>query len=132
MTWDEFLYVDLSSGTGAQVLLYDLITGDLLDSRNVFDGVRVHGILSGPGFGEGDDSPTSPFAYKTRTVVIHGERRVKLFKMLWHLEEETPQLQSLGSLPRFSHWVMDVRVFQVTWKYQIRYLRFLVANQTRQ
>ncbi|CAM6110005.1 unnamed protein product [Calypogeia fissa] len=102
----------LLAGTGAQVLLYDLITGLLLSSRNVFDGVRVHGIYSGPAFGKGKDSLASQLAFKTFTIVIHGERRIKMFKMVWHLEEETPQLHSLGSLPRFSHWVMDVRILK--------------------
>jgi hypothetical protein len=118
------------SGTGAQVLLYDLITAELLCSKNIFEGVRVHGIYCGPAFGKEKDTSTSESAFRIGSVVIHGERKVKLFKMIWHFEEETPELHSLCSLPRFSYWVMDVRIIQVALGV-LKYLRCVAASLHR-
>ncbi|KAG6556956.1 hypothetical protein Mapa_001372 [Marchantia paleacea] len=98
----------LLAGTGPHLLLYEILTGTLLSSIDAFDGVRVHGICCGPAIRRKSDPTSSNGLF---TVLVHGERRVKVFEMLCLHKGENPQLQLLQSLPRFSHWVMDVRLF---------------------
>ncbi|KAI8522511.1 hypothetical protein RHMOL_Rhmol13G0002700 [Rhododendron molle] len=95
----------LLAGTGSQLLLYDLETGKLLKSFHVFQGIRVHGITC-----------TSITAKDIEfNIAVFGERRVKLFKLCINVEvrfqdhpQESIPLILLHSLPKFSHWVLDV------------------------
>lgn len=104
------------SGTGPQVLLYDLATGELLLSQQVFEGVRVHGIhaLRQPLRFESEPSNSLLQA----SIAVHGERRVKVFELYWNqtmegLPVRKPQLRLAHAMPRFFHWVLDVRFLQV-------------------
>ncbi|BFI34384.1 hypothetical protein AXG93_2278s1330 [Marchantia polymorpha subsp. ruderalis] len=101
----------LLAGTGPHLLLYEILTGTLLSSIDAFDGVRVHGICCGPAIRKKSDPTSSSGETRLFTVLVHGERRVKVFEMLSVHKDENPQLKLLQSLPRFSHWVMDVRLF---------------------
>lgn len=99
-----------STGTGSQLLLYDLETGKLLKSFHVFQGIRVHGITC-----------TSITAKDIEfNIAVFGERRVKLFKLCINVEvrfqdhpQESIPLILLHSLPKFSHWVLDVCFLKV-------------------
>ncbi|KAL2510452.1 Transducin family protein/WD-40 repeat family protein [Abeliophyllum distichum] len=97
----------LLAGTGSQILVYDLVSGKMINSFQVFDGIRVHGItleyylrqLAG-----------SAFALQ---IAIFGERRVKLFNL--QIEQDNQQfpcfhleLTLIHSLPKVGHWVLDV------------------------
>jgi hypothetical protein len=111
----------LLAGTGPQVLLYELETGSLLLSVHVFDGVRVHGIRAFP-----YSTPRGPEEEAVNptlqaTLAVHGEGRVKLFELLHHgcCHGSLPpprgkwELKLVHALPRFFHWVLDVRFLQV-------------------
>lgn len=86
------------AGTGPQVLVYDLVRGDLLLSQQVFDGVRVHGIHV-------RRESKNPLT----TIAVHGEGRVKVLE----LQSNDRKLSVLQSLPRFFQWILDVRFLQV-------------------
>jgi len=84
------------------VLLYDFVSGDLLLSQQVFDGVRVHGIHVCCEF----KNPV--------TIAVHGEGRVKVLE-LQSDDRKDLKLCIVQSLPRFFQWVLDVRFLQVEW-----------------
>lgn len=98
------------------MLLYDLEAVKIIESFQVFQGIRVHGITCGfVDYPEGSSS--SRLAFK---VVVFGEKRVKLFNLYIEIalkSQNQPQvcvdLVLLHSLPRFSHWVLDVLFLQV-------------------
>lgn len=105
----------LLAGTGAQLLLYDIITGKLLFSSHVFDGIRVHGIHSSCCLVQ-DIDPSCCKRISTVTIAVYGERRVKLFDVQLNGKLDSKKrfkgqvsLDLLQIVPKFSHWVMDVR-----------------------
>ncbi|WRX08182.1 WD40 repeat - like 5 [Theobroma cacao] len=96
----------LVAGSGSQVLLYDLESATMIQSFQVFQGIRVHGIIC--------SLTHNALTYK---VVVCGEKRVKLFNLSFELvsksnSQSQPEfcadLSLDHSLPRFSHWVLDV------------------------
>ncbi|XP_021279955.1 uncharacterized protein LOC110413462 isoform X3 [Herrania umbratica] len=96
----------LLAGSGSQVLLYDLESATMIQSFQVFQGIRVHGIIC--------SLTRNALTYK---LVVCGEKRVKLFNLSFELvSKSNPQSQPkfcvdlslVHSLPRFSHWVLDV------------------------
>ncbi|XVF32972.1 hypothetical protein REPUB_Repub17cG0128500 [Reevesia pubescens] len=96
----------LLAGSGSQVFIYDLESANMIKSFQVFEGIRVHGIICG--------LPDNALTYK---VVVCGEKRVKLFNLSFELvthsnSQRQPEfcvdLSLIHSLPRFSHWVLDV------------------------
>ncbi|KAK3194383.1 hypothetical protein Dsin_025693 [Dipteronia sinensis] len=101
----------LLAGSGSQVLLYDLEAAKLKKSFQVFEGIRLHGITcneEGPGSG----SVSTTAAFK---VALYGEKKVKLFDLIFDLSrkfQNQPEVHVnwsfVQSLPRFSHWVLDV------------------------
>ncbi|XP_038683982.1 uncharacterized protein LOC119984211 isoform X3 [Tripterygium wilfordii] len=101
----------LFAGSGSQLLLYDLAAGTLIQSFCVFQGIRVHGISS-TSFVSTNSSHSSRLVFR---IAVFGEKRVKLFNLDVGMALE-PQSQSrvcvslvlLHSLPKFSHWVLDV------------------------
>lgn len=101
----------MRSGTGPQILLFNLESGELLISHHVFDGVRVHGIHAH------HDPSCSPGSESTlqATVAVHGERRVKIFELHRHMTSAKLEFVLVQSLPRFFQWVLDVRFLQVIW-----------------
>ncbi|KAL0389769.1 UNVERIFIED_CONTAM: hypothetical protein Scaly_0334000 [Sesamum calycinum] len=62
----------LLAGTGSQILVYDLVSGKIIRSFPVFEGIRVHGI-SVEHFHK--PLPGSALAFR---IAVFGERRVKL------------------------------------------------------
>lgn len=101
----------LLAGTGSQVLLFDLNSGRLLKSFDVFEGIRVHGILCGAV----ESVEDQPCASATAKIVVYGERRVKLFALRFVLVSKSEDrfyvlidMALLQLLPRFRHWVLDV------------------------
>lgn len=92
------------------MLFYNLVTGDLLLSQQVFDGVRVHGIHVR------HDHPSDNLKFRNPvTIAVHGEGRVKILELRGDGEKETSELKLCiaQSLPRFFHWILDVRFLQV-------------------
>ncbi|XP_068664109.1 uncharacterized protein [Aristolochia californica] len=98
----------LLAGTGSQILLYDIETGKILSSCKVFEGIRVHGISCS----SLDSANSDSFTEHAFRVAVFGERRVKLFRLHLNLNKRqqipTALLMLIESLPRFSHWVMDI------------------------
>ncbi|KAK6118147.1 hypothetical protein DH2020_048131 [Rehmannia glutinosa] len=98
----------LLAGTGSQILVYDLESGNIIRSFQVFEGIRVHGI-SLENFHK--QLPGSSHSFR---VAVYGERRVKLFSL--QIESDSQQkkpfldvkLTLIHSLPKFGHWVLDV------------------------
>ncbi|KAL0284448.1 UNVERIFIED_CONTAM: hypothetical protein Sangu_2823800 [Sesamum angustifolium] len=97
----------LLAGTGSQILVYDLVSGKIIRSFPVFEGIRVHGI-SVEHFHK--PLPGSALAFR---IAVFGERRVKLFSL--QIESDSLQkpfldvrLTLIHSLPKFGHWVLDV------------------------
>ncbi|KAL0436033.1 UNVERIFIED_CONTAM: WD repeat-containing protein 6 [Sesamum radiatum] len=97
----------LLAGTGSQILVYDLVSGKIIRSFPVFEGIRVHGI-SVEHFHK--PLPGSAVAFR---IAVFGERRVKLFNL--QIESDSLQktfldmgLTLIHSLPKFGHWVLDV------------------------
>ncbi|KAL4572190.1 hypothetical protein LXL04_018959 [Taraxacum kok-saghyz] len=92
--------------SGSQLLFYDLHTGNMIASFQVFNGVRVHGISCSP--------PTD--ASLTFRVALFGERMLKLFLFTIQLPDHNKQtlvhLLSFQSLPNFGHWILDVCFMQ--------------------
>ncbi|KAL6515884.1 hypothetical protein OROGR_019189 [Orobanche gracilis] len=97
----------LLAGTGSQILVYDLKTGNMIKSFQVFEGIRVHGISL--------ENVHQQFSGSRLTfrVAVYGERRVKLFSL--RIDSDSQLRPSLDmkltlmiSLPKFGHWVMDV------------------------
>ncbi|PIA37960.1 hypothetical protein AQUCO_02900069v1 [Aquilegia coerulea] len=98
-------------GSGSEILLYDVELGVLLNSFHVFEGIRVHGISSGTL----DVTHNGMFSTLTSAVVVFGEKRVKLYSLIFQLplgsknkSKVCAELLLNRILPRFSHWVMDV------------------------
>ncbi|KAK8718200.1 hypothetical protein V6N13_045443 [Hibiscus sabdariffa] len=94
----------LLAGTGSQVLLYDLESAKMIKSFQVFEGIRVHGLIC-----------SLPDNTLTCKVVVCGEKRVKLFNLSFESvsksntqSEFLVDLSMIHSLPRFTHWVLDV------------------------
>nr|XP_016506247.1 PREDICTED: WD repeat-containing protein 6-like [Nicotiana tabacum] len=101
----------LLAGTGSQILVYDLTTGKMIKSFDVFDGIRVHGV-SLQTFNEHLSG-----SHVTLNIAVYGERRVKVFSLQIQRvsNSQTEQqacfhltLSLLLLLPKFSHWVLDV------------------------
>ncbi|KAB2052554.1 hypothetical protein ES319_A12G129200v1 [Gossypium barbadense] len=95
----------LLSGTGSQVLLYDLESSMMIKSFQIFEGIRVHGLICSL-------LDNTTLACK---VVVCGEKRVKSFNLTFELvsksntqSEFCVDLCLIHSLPRFTHWVLDV------------------------
>lgn len=95
----------------------------MIKSFQVFDGIRVHGIICG--------LTDTAFTYK---VVVFGEKRVKLFKLSLDLvsnsnsqsqQEFCVDLSLIHSLPRFSHWVLDLLFLKVNLVFVFFYLTTL-------
>lgn len=85
----------------------------MLRSFHVLEGIRVHGIACRLV----DCKEGSVLSVK---IAVFGERRVKLFNLRIEMVPESqdePQvcleLTLLHSLPKFSHWVLDVCFFKV-------------------
>nr|CAD1829706.1 unnamed protein product [Ananas comosus var. bracteatus] len=97
----------LLAGSGSQLLVYAVESGSLLNSFQVFEGVRVHGIA--PRFLRSTE--LLPFS-----VAVFGERRVKLFALRVGAGDggavASVGLELLGRLPGFDHWVLDVRFLE--------------------
>ncbi|XVF80749.1 hypothetical protein PTKIN_Ptkin15bG0100100 [Pterospermum kingtungense] len=96
----------LLAGSGSQVIIYDLESTNMINSFQVFQGIRVHGIIC--------SLSDNALTYK---LVVCGEKRVKLFNLSLHLvsnsnSQSQPEfcvdLSLIHSLPWFSHWVLDV------------------------
>ncbi|XP_038979942.1 uncharacterized protein LOC103721829 isoform X2 [Phoenix dactylifera] len=107
----------LLAGTGSQLLVYDVESGNLLNSFDVFQGVRVHGIsLRFPNPKEESSSPdTACFL-----IAVYGERRVKLFLLRVDAASSGRVRDGAGvglklvfRLPAFDHWVLDACFLKV-------------------
>ncbi|KAL8544780.1 hypothetical protein ACS0TY_005123 [Phlomoides rotata] len=97
----------LLAGTGSQVLVYDLVSGKIIRSFQVFEGIRVHGISL-----ETSHKQLVGTALDFQ-VSIYGERRVKLFSLRIVPDSEQKhsldvELTLIHSLPKFGYWVLDV------------------------
>lgn len=101
----------LLSGTGSQILIYDLHTGNMIKSFQVFEGIRVHGIsCTIMNCTEGTCSSKLDFK-----IAVFGERRVKLFTLSIDIATNMQNQAHVSvdlilhqSLPKFNHWVLDV------------------------
>ncbi|CAK9145269.1 unnamed protein product [Ilex paraguariensis] len=110
-TRDCLLAIFFATGTGSQLLLYDLVTGVMIRSFQVFEGIRVHGI-SLEKFHQ--QSSSSALAVK---IAVFGERKVKMFCLRVEIvnnSQNKPQVSMVDlilllSLPKLNHWVLDVR-----------------------
>ena len=109
-SWQFFPLVYLT-GTGSQLLLFDIDRGQQIKSFRIFEGVRVHGIAAQVMKHEGDSLSCSV----TFKIIVSGERRVKLYSLRLQLEPmflEPPCVSTdlilLQLLPRFTHWVLDI------------------------
>ncbi|XP_027351575.1 uncharacterized protein LOC113862665 isoform X2 [Abrus precatorius] len=89
----------LLAGLGSEILLYNLELVKIVKSFSVFEGVRVHGIVS--------SSPQETNASVT-VIAVFGETRVKLFSFAFDRVSKSPQLTLIHLLPKFGHWVLDV------------------------
>lgn len=87
----------LLAGTGSQLLFYDLLTGNMIASFQVFKGVRVHGISC---------LPVSSNSTLTFKVAVFGERSLKLF--LFTIQLPHNHNLHLLSSQSLAHWVLDV------------------------
>ncbi|KAJ4844773.1 hypothetical protein Tsubulata_003478 [Turnera subulata] len=99
----------LLAGTGSQLLLYSLEAGKLIQSFQVFRGIRVHGITC-CSFTASSKTEDRSLSFE---IAVFGEKRVKLLILSLSLssQNELPlsvELSLVHSLPRFSHWVLDV------------------------
>ena len=109
---------DLFSGTGPQLLVFDMSSYELLLSSCVFEGVRMHGIgVCSSTLGPWECLEKSDIC---TVIAVHGERMVKLFKLI--IQEklvegqqsiDQAKLITYQKLPRFSHWVLDVQFLKV-------------------
>ncbi|EPS68398.1 hypothetical protein M569_06369, partial [Genlisea aurea] len=97
----------LLAGTGSQIQVYDLNTGKIIRSFQVFEGIRVHGICL-----EYLHQRSKNF-HLVFQVAVFGERRVKIFNLQIESLELKPsfhlKLVPVIPLPKFTHWVLDVR-----------------------
>lgn len=99
------------TGSGSEVLVYNLESGRIIKSFRIFEGIRVHGISSIPlNFSEASSSTKLDFV-----LVVFGEKRVKLYRISVELVAEVcVDLILLCSLPKFNHWVLDTCFFKVS------------------
>ncbi|KAJ8899021.1 hypothetical protein K2173_008844 [Erythroxylum novogranatense] len=98
----------LLAGTGSQLLLYNVEEERMVESFQVFDGIRVHGIVI-------DCIRESSRTSFTFDVAVFGEKRVKLFNLTIEAASVSHNdlqllvdLRLANSLPRFCSWVLDV------------------------
>lgn len=105
-----------ASGTGSQILFYDLHTGNMIKSFQVFEGIRVHGI-SCTVMSCTEGTCISKLDFK---IAVFGERRVKLFSLhidiasnMQNQAQVSVDLILHQSLPKFNHWVLDVCFLEV-------------------
>ncbi|ESQ46931.1 hypothetical protein EUTSA_v10027621mg [Eutrema salsugineum] len=101
----------LLAGSGSEILLYDLSSGELIRSFQVFEGVRVHGTVCSCSFVR---SAEERYTYK---LVVFGEKKVKIFSLIVEFVSSSPgeisvNLEIFDSLPRLSNWVFDVCFLQ--------------------
>ncbi|XP_060961502.1 tRNA (34-2'-O)-methyltransferase regulator trm734 [Cannabis sativa] len=89
----------LLAGSGSQLLVYDLELGNMVNSFDVFHGIRVHGISSSN--------------IHSSKIAIFGEKRVKLYSL--GLAQIGLDLTLLQSLPKFDSWVLDVCFLKGHW-----------------
>ncbi|RXI09591.1 hypothetical protein DVH24_036055 [Malus domestica] len=69
----------LLAGTGSQIMVYDLEMGRMVRSFDVFQGIRVHGIICCSSNSErAEGTLASSVAFK---ISVFGERRVKIFSL---------------------------------------------------
>ena len=92
------------TGSGSELLVYDLELGEKVGSFFVFQGIRVHGI-----------SCCDFLDSQTKRLAVFGERRVKLCSL--GVDEKQARvgfdLTMLQCLPKFSSWILDVCFFKV-------------------
>ncbi|GAV64080.1 WD40 domain-containing protein [Cephalotus follicularis] len=108
----------LLAGSGSQMLLYDVEAGSLVSSFHVFEGIRVHGITCKIINSSIDASVVSTIV--AFEIAVFSEKRVKLFNLNIDLllrSYNQPRIRavhftSIHSLPKFSHWVLDVLFFK--------------------
>ena len=106
----------LTTGLGSEVLLYHLELGKTMKSFTVFQGVRVHGIISSFVTCTQDNSDSN---FKCIfQIAIFGEKRVKLFSFSFdtiseYKSESRAEMMLIHFLPNFGHWVLDVGFFKV-------------------
>lgn len=92
--------------------MYDLVSGKIIRSFQVFEGIRVHGISL-----ENSHKQLAGTAFDFQ-VSVYGERRVKLFSLrIVPYSEQKPfidvELTLIYSLPKFGHWILDVCFLKV-------------------
>lgn len=111
-----FLFYLFSLGTGSQILIYDLNTGNMIKSFQVFEGIRVHGI-SCTIMNCTEGACSSKLDFK---IAVFGERRVKLFILSMDIETNMQNQAHVSvdlilhqSLPKFNQWVLDVCFLKV-------------------
>ncbi|XP_010270950.1 PREDICTED: uncharacterized protein LOC104607119 isoform X2 [Nelumbo nucifera] len=95
------------AGTGSQILLYSMEAGKLLNSFNVFEGIRVHGISCSI-HDSTEDGPSSRLAFN---IAVFGEKRIKLFNLFIQIasvEQCQSELILIHVMPKFSHWILDI------------------------
>ena len=108
--------VDLNAqtGSGSQIMVYDLELGRMVRSFDVFQGIRVHGIIccsSSSSTERAEGTLASSVAFK---ISVFGERRVKMFTLqIETVQQVNVSLTLLQSLPKFANWVLDVSFFKV-------------------
>lgn len=99
------------TGSGSEVLVYNLESGRMVKSFRIFEGIRVHGISSiHLNFSEASSSTKLGFV-----LVVFGEKRVKLYRISVELVAEVcVDLILLCSFPKFNHWVLDACFLKVS------------------
>ncbi|KAJ3681314.1 hypothetical protein LUZ60_015803 [Juncus effusus] len=100
----------LLAGTGSELSLYDIKTGNLNASFQVFDGIRVHGITHLQKLQLFPQNKEHVNATSYFSLAVFGERRVKLFVLSIYRDDGNNEfcLDSEQILPAFDHWVLDV------------------------
>ncbi|KAJ6686773.1 WD REPEAT PROTEIN [Salix purpurea] len=100
----------LLAGTGSQILLYNLESGKITKSFEVFDGIRVHGITCSSSEEESSNTPSLAVSFK---IAVFGEKRLKLFNLYIQTPSQVnADLVLIHCLPKFTHWVLDVSFFK--------------------
>ncbi|KAM1715356.1 hypothetical protein TB2_025369 [Malus domestica] len=103
----------LLAGSGSQIMVYDLEMGRMVRSFDVFQGIRVHGIIccgSSSSTECAEGTLASSVAFE---ITVFGETRVKMFSLQIETEQQVNAcLTLLQSLPKFANWVLDVSFFK--------------------
>ncbi|KAH0981980.1 hypothetical protein GBA52_009157 [Prunus armeniaca] len=87
-------------------MVYDLEVGRMVRSFDVFQGIRVHGIVCCSSTDCAEGTLPSVVAFN---IVVFGERRVKMFSLQVAMGQlVSVSLTLLQSLPKFANWVLDV------------------------